>query len=83
MNIAIKFFIAGLSGIFIGKTIYDKFDFKKNSSNSSSNKEVKKLVMKKDVSCQTELNNDEINKLLTYKKDIDDIYNNKYEWKLV
>jgi hypothetical protein len=39
--------------------------------------------MKKDVSCQTELNNDEINKLLTYKKDIDNIYNNKYEWKLV
>lgn len=83
MNIAIKFFIAGLSGIFIGKTIFDKFDLKKYSSNSSSNKEVKKLVMKKDVSCQTELNNDEINKLLTYKKDIDNIYNNKYEWKLV
>ena len=79
MNITTKFFIAGVSGIFIGKTIFDKFDLKKNSNN----KELKKQVIKKDASCQTDLNYNHIDNLLTYKKDIDDIYNNNYEWKLV
>ena len=79
MNITTKFFIAGVSGIFIGKTIFDKLDLKKNNSS----KELKKQVIKKDASCQTDLNYNDVDTLLSYKKDIDDINNNKYEWKLV